>query len=194
MEQDIRAAKESADVVVVTPRWGLHFVPGTLADYETEIAHTAMDTGADLVLGCHQHVLKPIEVYRGKPIFHGLGNFIMDVGMSAHANSPALREVQELYSEYAVSYQPDYPTYPFHATARRTMIARFRIGDGNVTEAGFLPCLINRRGQPELLGGDDPSFDDIYRHVVDITRAVGFEVAMRREGPGIVIDLAGPVS
>ncbi|MFF3573915.1 CapA family protein [Nocardia jiangxiensis] len=189
MEHDIRTAKQHADVVVVTPHWGLHFVPGTIADYETEIAQAAIDAGADLILGCHQHVLKPIQIYRGKVIFHGLGNFVMDVDMSAHADSPALREMQDFHAEYAVAYQPDYPTYPFHASARSTMIARARIENGTISEVGFLPCLINRHGQPALLGAQDPAFDDLFNHVVEITKAAGFEVPMRRDETGIVVDL-----
>jgi poly-gamma-glutamate synthesis protein (capsule biosynthesis protein) len=97
MEQDVRAAKEVADVVAVTPHWGLHFVAGTVAEYETTVAHAAIDAGTDLVLGCHQHVLQPIQAYQGKAIFHGLGNFAMDVDISAHADSPAPREMQDLY-------------------------------------------------------------------------------------------------
>jgi poly-gamma-glutamate synthesis protein (capsule biosynthesis protein) len=175
---------------VVTPHWGLHFVPGTIAEYETEVAHAAIDAGADLVLGCHQHVVKPIQIYRGKPIFHGLGNFVLDVDMPAHADSPALREMQELYPGYSVAYQPDYPTYPFHATARRTMIARFRVEDGTITEAGYLPCLINRQGQPAPLAADDPVHDEIFRHIVEITEAAGFAVPMHRDGDSVVVDLA----
>jgi poly-gamma-glutamate capsule biosynthesis protein CapA/YwtB (metallophosphatase superfamily) len=189
MEQDIRSAKEIADVVVVTPHWGLHFVPGTIAEYETEVARAAIDAGADLVLGCHQHVLKPIQVYRGKVIFHGLGNFVMDVDMLAHAGNAGLREMRELYSGYAVAYQPAYPTYPFHETARRTMIARVRIEDGTITEAGFLPCLINRNGQPAPLSAGQPAFNEVFRHVVDVTRAAGFDVPMRRDGDSVLIPL-----
>ena len=39
------------------------------------LAHSAIDNGADLVLGHHPHVLEGIEVYNGKNIVYSLGNF-----------------------------------------------------------------------------------------------------------------------
>ena len=37
-----------------------------------------VDLGADVVLGSHPHVAQAVELYRGKPIFYSLGNFIFD--------------------------------------------------------------------------------------------------------------------
>ena len=42
---------------------------------QVELAHAAIDAGADLVIGHHPHVLQPMEVYNGKYIFYSLGNF-----------------------------------------------------------------------------------------------------------------------
>ncbi|MFC1920984.1 CapA family protein [Chloroflexota bacterium] len=36
-----------------------------------------MDVGADLILASHAHILKGIEQYNGKWIFHGPGNFVI---------------------------------------------------------------------------------------------------------------------
>ena len=46
----------------------------------TEIAHAAIDAGADLVIGHGPHYSLPVEVYRGKPIFYGLGSFSFHTG------------------------------------------------------------------------------------------------------------------
>ena len=45
---DIRAAKQQADVVVVSHHWGIHFVPYVLADYQPDVAYAAIDAGADI--------------------------------------------------------------------------------------------------------------------------------------------------
>jgi len=37
-----------------------------------------IDSGADAVVGGHPHVTQNIEVYKGKPIFYSLGNFIFN--------------------------------------------------------------------------------------------------------------------
>ena len=62
----------------VSLHWGIHFVRGDLADYQREVAHAAIEAGADMILGHHPHVLKAIELYRGKPIFYSLGNFAIE--------------------------------------------------------------------------------------------------------------------
>ena len=58
--------------------WGIHFIPAILADYQKIVAHAAIDAGADIILGHHTHILKPIEVYKGKVIFYSLANFALD--------------------------------------------------------------------------------------------------------------------
>lgn len=40
--------------------------------------HSFIDAGADAVIAHHAHVQSDMEIYRGKPIFHGIGNFIFD--------------------------------------------------------------------------------------------------------------------
>lgn len=46
------------------------------ADFLVEFAHSAIDAGADMVIGHGPHLLRGIEIYEGKPIFYSLGNFI----------------------------------------------------------------------------------------------------------------------
>lgn len=193
MVQDIRTAKKAADVVVVTPHWGLHFVPDTIAEYENQVAHAAIEAGADLILGCHQHVLKPIQVHRGVVIFHGLGNFVLDVPKPPNLDSPAMREMNALYSGFAVAFDPDFPSYPFHPLARRSMVARARIVDGRIGEVGFRPCLINQQGQPDPLEPEDPTFDEILHSVAHASTAAGFSTVLRRSGQGVVVEAARPV-
>src|SRR3990172_12505325 len=80
--EDIKKAKASADIVVVSFHWGLHHMRGTLAMYEREVAHAVIDAGADLIVGHHPHVLKGIEVYKGKAVFYSMGNFAFDLPLS----------------------------------------------------------------------------------------------------------------
>jgi poly-gamma-glutamate capsule biosynthesis protein CapA/YwtB (metallophosphatase superfamily) len=46
--------------------------------YEKELAHAAIDAGADIVYGHGSHVLKGVEIYKGKPVMYCLGNFATD--------------------------------------------------------------------------------------------------------------------
>jgi len=43
--------------------------------YQEELAHLAIDAGANLVIGHHPHRIQPMEVYKGRPILYSLGNF-----------------------------------------------------------------------------------------------------------------------
>ena len=46
---------------------------------ELRFAKEQVAAGADLILGHHAHILKGIEVYKGKVIFYSLCNFALDV-------------------------------------------------------------------------------------------------------------------
>ncbi len=75
--KDIEALRPQVNVVVASCHWGLGREP---LQYMTDIAHAAIDAGADVVMGHGPHYSLPIEVYRGKPIFYGLGNLTFATG------------------------------------------------------------------------------------------------------------------
>lgn len=77
LREDIARLRGAADVVVASHHWGLH---QDLLQYMSEIAHAAIDAGADMVVGHGPHYSLPVEVYKGKPIFYGLGSFSFHTG------------------------------------------------------------------------------------------------------------------
>ena len=74
---DISATRARADLVVASCHWGLG---DEVLDYMTEIAHAAVEAGADIVIGHGPHYSLPVEIHRGKPIFFGLGSFSFHTG------------------------------------------------------------------------------------------------------------------
>src|SRR5262245_14006730 len=80
---DLRALRATADVVVASHHWGL---AEDVLDYQTEIAHAAIDAGADVVMGHGPHYACAVEMYRGKPIFYGLGSFSFHTGHGGRAH------------------------------------------------------------------------------------------------------------
>ena len=77
---DIKKAKEVADMVVVCPHWGTEYTytPDGLQKKYTELFSTL---GVDLVIGTHPHVLEPVEVIKNNDghnmlVYYSLGNFI----------------------------------------------------------------------------------------------------------------------
>jgi poly-gamma-glutamate synthesis protein (capsule biosynthesis protein) len=45
---------------------------------QVRLAHFMLDNGADMVVGGHPHVTQNIEIYKNKPIFYSLGNFVFN--------------------------------------------------------------------------------------------------------------------
>lgn len=75
MLKSIRRADRRADLVVVTIHWGAELDTQPRPEQVT-LGHQFVDAGADVIFGHHAHRLQPMEHYRGRPIFWGLGNFV----------------------------------------------------------------------------------------------------------------------
>jgi poly-gamma-glutamate capsule biosynthesis protein CapA/YwtB (metallophosphatase superfamily) len=148
LRADIAAAKERADVVVVSWHWGISPFSGgkgELVGYQTEMAHAAVDAGADLVVGHHPHLVQPIEVYKGKVIFYSLANFVHD--------GPS-----------------------FWGKKQDTILARCRIRSGKINEVCFVLGCINEQNQPmPLKPADAPA---LLNHVRQVSAQFGtaFEI------------------
>lgn len=76
---DIRNAREKlgADIVITYPHWGWEHEPHA-SKHQEELARIMIDAGADAVVGGHPHVTQNIDIYKGKPIFYSLGNFVFN--------------------------------------------------------------------------------------------------------------------
>ncbi|MFE0256376.1 CapA family protein [Streptomyces sp. NPDC059010] len=73
----IRQVKRAGDIVVVSVHWGSNW--GYLVPREQRrFAHALVDGGADVVHGHSSHHPRPVELYRGRLILHGCGDFIDD--------------------------------------------------------------------------------------------------------------------
>lgn len=78
---DIKEARENADVVIVFPHWGTEN-SHDVSDYQKEYTKLFSDLGVDIVIGCHPHVLQPVEWVTNEStgkkmiVYYSLGNFI----------------------------------------------------------------------------------------------------------------------
>ena len=162
VKQTIAAAKQQgAKLVIVAFHWGTE--KATEPD-ETQksLAHTAIDCGADLVVGHHPHVLQAIEYYKGKYIAYSLGNFCFG-GNSAPSDMDTMIfqqtftiEKGEVQADAAATVVPcsisstagynDYQPTPTEGDASTSVIDRLNTmsanygvtvnGDGTVTASG----------------------------------------------------------
>jgi poly-gamma-glutamate synthesis protein (capsule biosynthesis protein) len=128
LEEDIRAAREQADVVIVSWHWGLspyQIYPNAGAgevevmEYQQEMGHFAIDAGADMVIGHHSHQPQPIEVYQGKPILYSLANFVHDLD-------------------------------GFRGRTLMALLVRCRISDGKIQRLSYVPGILRGQGPPDF--------------------------------------------
>ncbi|MGZ9161183.1 MAG: CapA family protein, partial [Candidatus Limnocylindrales bacterium] len=77
-EVDIKKARAAgADIVIVFPHWGTEYEYKPFAAQQ-QLARDIIDAGADMIIGNHAHYAAAVEVYKGKPIWYALGNFVFD--------------------------------------------------------------------------------------------------------------------
>lgn len=79
-EEIIKKVKESADkidILVVSFHWGVEYAQKP-SSWQKELAHQAVEAGADLIIGHHPHVIQEVETYQGGVVVYSLGNFVFD--------------------------------------------------------------------------------------------------------------------
>ncbi|HRH30896.1 MAG TPA: CapA family protein [Candidatus Paceibacterota bacterium] len=75
-ENIIKSAKLNCDILITSFHWGEEYQYFNAR--QEKLAKSAIDAGADIVIGHHPHVTQDIEIYKGKIIVYSLGNFIFD--------------------------------------------------------------------------------------------------------------------
>jgi poly-gamma-glutamate synthesis protein (capsule biosynthesis protein) len=91
MVKATRAAATRADIVVVMIHWGVE-LDTQPRDYQVEEGYRLIDAGADVIFGAHSHRLQPMSIYRGRPIFWSLGNFVWP-NFSVEGSTTAVAQV-----------------------------------------------------------------------------------------------------
>jgi poly-gamma-glutamate synthesis protein (capsule biosynthesis protein) len=115
-------------------------------------------------------------MYKGKPIFHGLGNgCVVTRALSPDQSHPAraawAKRRRELFG-----FEPDpaYSLAPFHPEAINALLGRVSIDDRGELRVGFRPVNVEPPGRPVI--ADATAFDRICRYVKTITVEAGLPV------------------
>lgn len=77
IQKEVAQAKNEADIVIVAFHWGDEYTYQP-TERQINLAHLAVDSGADLIVGNHPHWIQPVEIYKGKLITYAHGNYIFD--------------------------------------------------------------------------------------------------------------------
>lgn len=193
---DVRVAKELADVVAVSLHWGPLLRFGELSEYQQGSAHAIIDAGADIILGHHPHIMKPIEAYKGKVIFYSMGHFVMRTHAPVDTSyesagqvtqSMVQRNIRTFRGEFG--YDPEYPLYPFalNRDTLKTMIAKVTIGKGGISRVAFLPALIGTDYAPRVLEVGSQEFADVVTFLEHAGKENGIVTDLGVEGEEVVV-------
>lgn len=181
----VRAARSAADCVLVSLHWGIHMIPVALADYQQVVAHSLIDAGADAIFGSHPHLLKGIELYRGRPVFYSLGNFAIE---PPHVWDPAILRSSSF--RHLVSLHPGWDLarrYMLPETTRPTGLAKLVLGRNGGLESRFCPAWIEDDSAPRMLRAGEPHFDTVRRFLEESSSKAGFGTRFSPEGDELVL-------
>ena len=149
MQEENAGLKKDVDLVIVAFHKGNGGDHPRLDEYERPLCHAAIDAGADMIFAHHHHVLKGVELYKGKPVYHGLGNFVcvthaMTAGYNDTPEMVAYLKQRAREGRGDGHYEVDF--YPWSEVSRYTMIAQVLVEEDGSLEAGLVPCYIEKSG------------------------------------------------
>jgi len=142
IQAGIREWKRPGDIVVASIHWGDNW-GYAIPHEETEFAHNLIDhAGVDIIHGHSSHHAKGIEVWHGKPVIYGCGDFINDYeGIGGNEQYRG-----DLGLMYFVQMEPA----SGKLTGLRlnpTQMKRFRVGRASPADALWLMDMLNWEGQ-----------------------------------------------
>lgn len=188
---EVKRARAEADLVLVSIH--AHEAGRSRqepASFLQPFARATIDAGADLFIGHGPHVLRGVEIYRGKPIFYSLGNLLFQAetirqipaeiyrncGISSLSPSDFFAKVMGRMFEEAVFWESIVPRVTFRA--------------GICVGIDLYPVDLrwklppSRRGTPELATGETAR--SILERLAELSRPYGTRIEMR-EGVGSVV-------
>lgn len=183
LRADVAALAAQVDIVCVSLHKGMGFVRAALAQYEREATRLAIDAGAHVVIGHHAHILRGVEVDRGRPVFHGINHFVPAYTPETDPLDPRARRPRPRKTPSIGFFEPDPGTapFPFPRESRHTMIATVEVDASGVVSAGFVPCWIGDDAHPRPVGGE--AARATVQYVADISREAELDTRIDwREG------------
>lgn len=183
---EITKAKATTDYVFVSVHsHQIKKTSYTEPDYFLEeFAHKCIDAGADAIIGGGTHQLKPIEIYKQKPIFYSLGNFVFQ----SHLINMLPADFWDKYS-----YDPSLTVEEAMAIKTKngkvgleldkvnylSVIPKIEFCDGTLTELSLVPVSLNFdgdrkiKGLPSVASKEDAFY--LYHHLSEISKSYGTE-------------------
>ena len=194
VEKAIYEAQMQADYILVSIH--SHEVSGDSkenpADFLQEFAHKCIDAGAHAVIGHGPHLLRPIEIYKNRPIFYSLGDFVIHNECIPYAPEEMFASkgltsddtLREFYCKRSQNY-----TKGLMRDRRmlEAVIPYFEMEDGVLTKLELMP--IELHFDEPIWRSGNPRFSrehGIIQRLADISAPYGTNITVDDRGYGIV--------
>ena len=154
--KEIKRAEKSCNLLIVSIHGGGEFHPIPKKSNIID-SRRFIDAGADIIFWHHPHVLRGYEIYKNKPIFYSLGNFIGDWTASFHPHNVKNR----------MKYQRK---YNLEKWLRESLIVQIIVDkkDCLVKRINIHPAYISNNFSPEILTGT-PDGEEIMNKIKDLS-------------------------
>jgi poly-gamma-glutamate synthesis protein (capsule biosynthesis protein) len=188
----VRDAKRQANWVIVSSH--THQGGAEALDFFVQFTHAVIDAGADVFVGHGPHVLRGIEIYKGKPIFYSLGNFLMEnetIELQPWENYSGVALAGEaLPGEfYDARNEQGGGSFPAQAAYWEAVVAVPQFQGGRLTEIALHPITLGfgldraQRGRPLAAKGELAR--KIITRLQDLSKPFGTTIAFEN-GRGII--------
>ena len=163
------------------------------SEFLEEFSRKCIDAGADAVIGTGPHLIRPIEIYKGKPIFYSLGDFFLEnetmkwvpAGMFEKQGLTGNENMKDMYEDRSDHGKRGlyYSQVMFEA-----FVPYWEADEnGNVTKIDLMPVELGY-GQPKSTGGvPRPKYDaGILERLAAMSKDYGTEITIDKNGIGHV--------
>lgn len=195
VEKAIYEAQMQADYIIVSIH--SHELSGDAkenpSDFLQEFAHRCIDKGAHTVIGHGPHLLRPIEIYKKRPIFYSLGDFVIHnecipyapEEMFAKQNLTSDATMRELFYDRSAGY-----TRGLMRDRRmlESILPYFEMENGELTYLELMPIELNF-DKKEVWQKGNPVFSNkhgIIERLSQMSEAFNTKITIDNRGFGIV--------
>lgn len=190
VERAIYEAKLQADYIIVSVH--SHQISGenkeNPAQFLKDLAHRCIDAGADAIVGHGPHLLRPIEVYKDRPIFYSLGDFVLQLysielapeEFFAKHGLTSASTVHELLKKRSKDFTVGLMTDP---RMFRSVIPLWETEGGKLTRLTLMPIEMSMDGNKSERGLPRRSYNpEIARYLAEMCKPYGTEIILADDG------------
>ena len=194
VEKAIYEAQMMADYIIISVH--SHEIAGDKkenpSDFLVEFAHRCIDAGAHAVIGHGPHLLRPVEIYKGQPVFYSLGDFVIHNECIPYAP-------EEMFAEKGMTSDSTMREFFCNRSKNYTrglmrdhrmleaVIPYFEMEDGKLTYLELMPIELNF--DKKIWQSGNPRFSNkhgIIERLAEMSKSYGTEISVDERGFGIV--------